>query len=61
MKREDPNKWDDKEFKASKGWTRRFINRRNIKFRKRKCGKEKTAEECVTEYENFLEKLRFTF
>jgi hypothetical protein len=33
---------------------RRFIKRKNIKFRKRKCGKEQTAEECVADFEKFL-------
>ena len=54
MKREDPNKWDDKEFKASKGWTRRFINRRNIKLRKRKCGKEKQQKSVSPSMKIFL-------
>ena len=40
---------------------RRFINKKNIKFRKRKCGKEKTAQECIPEFEKFLEKVCFNF
>ena len=38
-----------------------FIKRKKIKFRKRKCGKEKTTEECITEIEDFMYKLRFDF
>lgn len=61
MKQQDPEKWGEVRFKGSYGWMRRFIKRKNIKFRKRKCGKEKTAQECVTEFEAFLHKLRFQF
>ena len=61
MKEKDPEKWGSVEFKASYGWLRRFIDRKNIKFRKRKCGKEKTAQECIKDFEEFLEKLRFEF
>ena len=57
----NPDKWESKPFKASFGWMRRFIKRKAIKFRKRKCGKEKTAEECITEFENFMHTLRFDF
>jgi hypothetical protein len=39
---------------------RRFIQRKNIKFRKRKCGKERTAEECVADFEKFLTYVRFS-
>ena len=60
-KLENPVKWDGKDFKASFGWMRRFVGRKNIKFRNRRCGKEKTAEEYVDLFENFLEKVRFDF
>ena len=40
---------------------RHLVQRRNIKFRKRKNGKEKTEEECVAMFEDFLYKLRFNF
>ena len=56
-----PDRWESIEFKASFGWMRRFIRRKKIKFRKRKCGKEKTAEESIPEFEGFMEKLRFDF
>ena len=46
----NPDKWESKPFKASFGWMRRFIKRKAITFCKRKCGKEKTAEECITEF-----------
>ena len=32
-------------FKASNGWFRRFLRRKNIKFRKRKSGKKKTTDD----------------
>ena len=57
----NPEKWESKPFQASAGWMRRFIKRKKIKFLKRKCGKEKTAEECITEFEDFMYKLRFDF
>jgi hypothetical protein len=58
---DDPGKWGGKSFKASYGWMRRFMARKKMKHRKRKNGKEKTAEECVGDFEKFLEKLRFDF
>ena len=61
MKAENPNKWGDIEFRGTYGWMHRFIKRKNVKFRKRKCGKEKTIEECVHAFEMFLEKVRFEF
>jgi hypothetical protein len=33
---------------------KRSIKHKNIKFRKRKCGKEQTVEECVADFEKFL-------
>ena len=57
----NPGRWGNIEFQASYGWMRRFMARRNMKYKKRKNGKEKTAEECVAEFEIFLEKLRFDF
>ena len=39
----------------------RFIKRKNIKSRKRKCGKEETAQEIIPVFEEFLHKLRFGF
>jgi hypothetical protein len=61
MKTAHPDRWGDKSFRGTYGWMRRFISRKNTQFRKRKCGKEKTAEECVPEFEKFLVKLRFDF
>ena len=57
----DSRKWESTNFKASFGWMRRFIATEKIKFRKRKCGKEKTAEECIQDFEEFMHKLRFDF
>ena len=38
---------------------RRFIQRKNIKFCKGKCGKEKTSEESIPDFLEFMENLRF--
>jgi len=57
----NPQRWESKPFKASFGWMRRFMKRKNIKFRQRKCEKEKTAAECITEFESFMHALRFDF
>ena len=57
----EPDKYRNVNFKASFGWMRRFINRRRIKFRRRKNDKEKTAEECIADFEHFLYKLRFEY
>lgn len=57
----NPGCWESKDFKALFGWVCRFINRKNIKFLKHRCGKEKTAQEYVTDFEDFMEKLRFDF
>ena len=57
-----PDRWELIEFKASFGWMRRFIQRKKIKFRKRKYGKEKTAKESIPpDFLEFMEKLRFNF
>ena len=40
---------------------RRFIKRKQSKCCKHKCGKEKTTEECITEFETFIYKLRVDF
>jgi Tc5 transposase DNA-binding domain. len=45
FKDENPERWNESTFKASYSWMRRFMTRRRTKFRKRKCGKEHTAEE----------------
>jgi len=57
----EPEKWEGIPFKGSYGWTRRFMQRKKIKFKKRKNRKEKTADECISVFEDFLEKLRFDF
>jgi len=49
----------DLQFKASYGWCRRFMNRRGIKYRKRKSGKSKSANEHIPKFEEFLARLRF--
>ena len=54
MKRNNLNLWKNQDFKGYYGWMRRFIKRKNIKFRKRKCGK-KTATECVQDFDLFDE------
>ena len=58
---EHPNQWEGVSFDASYGWMCHFLTRRNFKFQKRKCGKEKTAKDCIVDFQNFLEKLRFEF
>ena len=60
-KLQNPRKWESTNFKASFGWMRRFIARKKIKFRKYKCGKEKTAKDIVQDFEQFMRKLRFGF
>ena len=55
------DKYVCKSFNALYGWTRRFMRRKKINFRKRKCGKERTAEECVSEFEDFLYKVQFEY
>ena len=59
LKAKDPDKWDTKEFKASVGWMNRFLKRKRITYKKRKCGKEKTASECIPELKKFIAVLRF--
>ena len=49
----------DLQFNASYGWGRRFMNRRGIKFRKRKSGKSKSPNEHIPKFEDFLARLRF--
>ena len=39
---------------------RQFIKHKTIKFRKRKCGKKQTAEECVADFEKFLSYICFS-
>ena len=55
----EPDKWGTKEFKASRGWLKRFMARKQIKFKKRKCGKEKTAQESIPEFLLHLAFVRF--
>ena len=38
-----------------------FISQNKIKVMKRNCGKEQTAEECIGDFEGFLDKVRFYF
>ena len=44
MKRNNLNLCRNEDFKGSYGWMRQFIKRKNIKFRKRKYGKEKLLQ-----------------
>ena len=60
-KREDPERWNEVSFKASFGWLRRFIARRDLKYRKRRSGKEHTVAELLPAYKQFLANLRFNF
>ena len=46
-------------FKASNGWRTNFIRRRNLKYRKRKCGKNKSANSHIPKFLEFLQRLRF--
>ena len=50
LQEKDPDEWETKEFKASHGWLVRFMVRKQVKFKKRKCGKEKTAQESIPEF-----------
>ena len=50
-------KWVTTSFKASCGWMIRFIKQKKINFRKRDCDKERTAEECIGDFEEFLNKV----
>ena len=47
------------EFKASNGWRTNFIQRRKLKYRRRKSGKKFSANEHITKYTKFLQQLRF--
>ena len=37
------------------------MKQKRINSRKRKCGKEQTAEECIGGFEGFLNKVQFNF
>ena len=54
---EDINKWENFQFYASHSSMKRLMKSRKIKFRKRKCGKEKTVMEGITEFKDFLDNL----
>ena len=60
-KRANPGLWTSIELKGSYGWMRSFIKRKNIKSRRCKGGKEKTAEECIPEFEQFMSTLWLDF
>ena len=47
------------EFKASNGWRTNFIKRRQLKYRRRKSGKKFSANEHISKYIDFLQRLRF--
>ena len=47
--------------KASCGWMRIIIKQNKIKLSKRKCGKERTAEDCIVNFEEFINKVQFYF
>ena len=47
------------EFKASNGWRTNFIQRRKLKYQRRKSGKKFSANEHITKYTKFLQQLRF--
>ena len=51
QKNDQPKNCGAKEFKASFGWLRHFINHQKIKFWRRKCRREKTAEDRVVDFE----------
>ena len=58
-KEENLQKYDNILFKALYAWMIRSISRRDIKVRKSENCKEHTAEKCITDFEDFLHKLRF--
>ena len=39
LQEKETDEWETKEFKASRGWLVRFMVRKQVKFKKRKCGK----------------------
>ena len=59
LQEKDPYEWETKQFKASHGWLVRFMVRKQIKFKKQKCGKEKTAQESIPEFLKHLAFVRF--
>jgi len=46
------------QFKASNGWFMNFCKRSKIKFRRRKCGKRLSTDECIDTLNEFYSKLR---
>ena len=50
-------KWGTTSFKAYCVWMRRFIKQKNINFRESNCGKERTAEDCIGDFEEFINKV----
>jgi DDE superfamily endonuclease./Tc5 transposase DNA-binding domain. len=50
----DNSRWSKTSFKASYGWLRRFMTRKNIKFRRKTCSKQHTPQEQVLDFEKFL-------
>ena len=59
MQEEGIPAYQNTEFKASNGWRTRFIRRRKLKYRRRKCGKQKSANSHVPQFLDFLQRLRF--
>ena len=59
LKDESVPGYQNLEFKASNGWRCNFINRRKLKYRRRKSGKQFSANKHVHTYLNFLQRLRF--
>ena len=60
-KLENQDKWGTTYFKSSCGWMSRLIGQKNINFSKRKCGKERTAEDCIVNFEEFINKVQIYF
>ena len=56
-KLENQYKWGTNSFKACLDCMMIFIKRKNIKFRKRKCGNEQNVEECIGDFEEFINKV----
>ena len=58
---EEIDKWNNVQFKVSYDWMRRSTKKIKIKFRKCKCGKERTAIEYIIEFKYFLHEIYFHF
>ena len=61
LQEKEPDEWETKEFKVSHGCLVRSVVRKQIKFKKRKCGKEKSAQESIPKFLKHFSFVRFDF